>query len=144
MQIQDMTINEFELIKDNLQKDFDEFWNNNILKEELLNQNTKYIFAKDNDKIIGFAGILITIDSAEIMNIVVRKDERKKGIGKRLLQELISIAKNEKVDNIFLEVNFSNVPAKKLYDNIGFRIIGIRKKYYNNKDDAIIMKLSLK
>ena len=78
------------------------------------------------------------------MNIVVRKDERKKGIGKRLLQELISIAKNEKVDNIFLEVNFSNVPAKKLYDNIGFRIIGIRKKYYNNKDDAIIMKLSLK
>jgi len=144
MQIQDMTINEFELIKDNLQKDFDEFWNNNILKEELLNPNTKYIFAKDNDKIIGFAGILITIDSAEIMNIVVRKDERKKGIGKRLLQELISIAKNEKVDNIFLEVNFSNVPAKKLYDNIGFRIIGIRKKYYNNKDDAIIMKLSLK
>ena len=42
-----------------------------------------------------------------------------------------------------LEVNATNIPAQKLYEKFGFKVVGLRKKYYNNKDDAIIMTLSL-
>lgn len=73
-----MTLDDLEEIKENLEKDFDNFWNYNIFKSELENTNSTYFVAKENDKIIGFAGILIVLDEADITNIVVNKDSRGK------------------------------------------------------------------
>ena len=95
-------------------------------------------------KILGFAGILINIDIIEIMNIVVRKEYRNQGIGKKLLEELIIISKRTNLEIINLEVNIKNEIAIKLYKKFGFEQIGIRKKYYNMIDDAIIMQKKLK
>ena len=125
-----------------LQNEFDDFWNTNILKEEILTQNRKYIVAKlGNGEIVGFAGILINLDVVEIMNIVVRKSYRCQGIGKKLLKKIIEISKETNLESINLEVNCNNIAAIKLYEKNGFNKIGIRKKYYNNIDDAIIMEL---
>lgn len=77
------------------------------------------------------------------MNIVVKKDERNKGIGSSLLKEIIHIAKKLKAKTITLEVNENNEPAIKLYKKYGFEQVGLRKKYYNNKEDAILMATSL-
>jgi len=52
--IKKMELTDLETIKDNLVSDFDDFWNYNILKEELQNKNSKYLVAKSNDQIIGF------------------------------------------------------------------------------------------
>ena len=60
--VDDMKINDYEKIKDSLQEEYDEFWTPNILRSELENNNSKYIVAKENTKIVGFAGILITPD----------------------------------------------------------------------------------
>ena len=57
IQISKMNISDLEEIKDVLLSDFDDFWNVNTFKEELLNPNSKYIMAKIHNKIIGFAGI---------------------------------------------------------------------------------------
>jgi cephalosporin-C deacetylase-like acetyl esterase len=54
MEVYEMTINDFEQIKDILQTEFDEFWNANILKSELLNPNTKYIVVKQDLEIVRF------------------------------------------------------------------------------------------
>ena len=144
MDISNMTITDFEKIENNLQKDFDDFWNTNILRQELENSNCRYLVAKENNEIIGFVGVLLNIDQAEIMNIVVKKDKRGLGIGKKLLKEIIELVKKNNLSKITLEVNSKNEAAKKMYENIGFEVIGIRKKYYNNVDDAIIMNLVLK
>ena len=96
-----------------------------------------------NGEILGFAGILINIDIVEIMNIVVRKKFRRQGIGKKLLEELIKFAKNTNLEFMNLEVNSKNQPAIELYQKFGFKQIGIRKKYYNMVDDAIIMQKEL-
>ena len=128
-----------EDIKDILIDEFDDFWRPSILESELKSENSKYIVAKENGEIVGFAGLWFSPIDAEITNIVTKKTERKRGIGTLLLGKLIEMAKEEKKDNISLEVNENNVAAGILYESAGFEVVGIRKNYYNGKDNAIIM-----
>ncbi len=74
-----MCVNDLEHIKDILESDFDDFWNYNVFKSELENSNSTYFVAKSsNDEIVGFAGVLVVLDEADITNIVVKKDFRGK------------------------------------------------------------------
>ena len=142
VQITEMSLFDLENIKDILISDFDDFWNYNILKEELESSNSKYIIAKTNDgEIIGFAGIKIIVDTADIMNIVVKKSWRKQGVGNLLLSNLISICKISNLSSLSLEVNEDNLPAIHLYEKVGFKKIGLRKNYYNWKDGIIMQYL---
>ena len=84
--ISDMNLEDLEILKDDLITSFDDFWNYDILKSELLSGNSKYIIAKLNDNIVGFAGLKLILDEAEIMNIVVKKSFRYHGIGSLLMQ----------------------------------------------------------
>ena len=111
MIIEKMTLADFDLIKENLQTEFDNFWTPGVLKSELENENSKYIVAKENDEIIGFAGIIVTPIDVEITNIVTKKSKRKKGIGKELLEKIIEIAKQTEMEKISLEVNEENKVA---------------------------------
>lgn len=138
--IDTMTCDDITLIEPNFSENFDEFWSIDILKNDFENNNSKYIVAKYENQIIGFAGIKIILDEAEIMNIAVRIDKRNLKIGSLLLEKLIDIAISSKCELINLEVNEKNLPAIHLYEKYGFERIGFRKKYYNNTDDAILMK----
>ena len=71
--ISEMKIEDLENIKDILETDFDEFWNYETLKEELESNFSKYFIAKLNDNIVGFAGLKIIFDEADLMNIVTKK-----------------------------------------------------------------------
>ena len=142
VQITEMSLFDLENIKDILISDFDDFWNYNILKEELESSNSKYIIAKTNDgEIIGFAGIKIIVDTADIMNIVVKKSWRNQGVGNLLLSNLISICKISNLSSLSLEVNEDNLPAIHLYEKFGFKQIGVRKNYYQDKDGMIMSLL---
>ena len=142
--IEKMTKEHLDKIKENLKEDFDEFWNENVLKNELENPASTYIVAKDEqNNIVGYAGIWQPIDEAHITNIVTKKDKRRNKIGTKMLEELIKIAKEKKLKDITLEVNVNNIPAINLYKKYEFEEVGVRKKYYNNVDDAIIMTLKL-
>lgn len=144
MEILEMNLKDFEKIKDSLQEEFDDFWTSSILKSELESENSKYIVAKENNEIVGFAGIWISPVDVEITNIVTKKTERKKGIGSALLDKLIEMAKSTGRETISLEVNENNFPAEILYEKKGFEVVGIRKKYYKGTDNAIIMTKKLK
>ncbi len=138
--IQQMSLNDLEKIKDIIISDFDDFWNYNILKEELESPNSKYIMAKTNDgEIIGFAGIKILLDNADIMNIVVKKSCRNQGVGNLLLNSLVSICKDLNLLSLSLEVNEDNLPAIHLYEKFGFKQIGLRKKYYLGKNGIVML-----
>lgn len=138
IEIKEMTFSDFDEIKDILQTDFDEFWTPGVLKSELESDLSKYVVAKENGNIVGFAGVIILPDDVEITNIVTKKTERKKGIGKLLLDKLIEMAFALKKD-ISLEVNEKNEAAINLYKKAKFKEAGIRKKYYNGCENAIIM-----
>lgn len=140
LSISEMTLDDLSNIKDVLISDFDDFWNYDILKEELGCSNSFFVVAKNNlNEIVGFAGLKIIVDEADIMNIVVKKSFRHNGIGSFLLEYLISYAKDKHLKTVTLEVNENNLSAIHLYDKFNFDHIGIRKKYYNGESDAIIM-----
>lgn len=139
--ISEMNLQDLENIKGCLLTDFDNFWSYNILKQELENGKSKYFVAKQEKEIVGFAGILLIIDQVNIMNIVVKKDKRNFGIGSLLLEEIIRYSKIHNATSITLEVNEKNIPAIKLYKKYGFKQVGLRRKYYNNEDNAILMDL---
>ena len=132
--ISTMNIQDLEEIKDILEKDFDDFWNYTIFKSELKNSNSKYFVLRKENEIIGFVGILIVIDVADITNIVVKKSYRGNGYSKMLIQYIIDFCKSNNISIINLEVSSENVTAINLYKNFGFVQVGLRKKYYNNSD----------
>ena len=139
MEIHEMTLEDLELIKDTLYSEYDNFWSYNILKNELLNDKTTYIVAKENNQIVGFAGIMTCLDEATLNNIVVKKSCRSRGIGGELLDSIIELCADLNMKTLTLEVDSSNIPAINLYKKFGFKNLGIRKKYYNHTSDAIIM-----
>lgn len=151
IKIEKMTLDDLENIKNILESKFDNFWNYNILKQELLSQNsylfvakTKSLQTENTENIIGFAGVQFILDESNITNIVIQKDFRNQGIGHLLLNELINFSKQNNMSSITLEVNENNLYAIKLYNKFNFNITGIRKKYYNGTDNAIIMTLQIK
>ena len=119
---------------------FDDFWNIDILKDELKSQNSEFVCAKIENKVVGFAGIKIVLDTAGIMNIAVREDYRRQGIATLLLNNILDTCNEKNIKTINLEVNEENFSAIRLYQKFGFKENGRRKKYYDNKFDAILME----
>lgn len=141
IEITSMTLDDFYMIEPIYNSEFDDFWKPENLKSELENINSKCIVAKLDNNILGFAGIWFSVDDAHITNIVVNKNYRHKGIGSKLLEKLIILAKEQNKTSLTLEVNTKNINAQKLYLKFGFKNLGIRKKYYNGIEDAYIMTL---
>ena len=136
-----MDLNDLDEMKYSLESDFDSFWDYQTLKEELSSSFSKYFVAKKANIIVGFAGIKIILDEAELMNIVTRKNMRNQGIASSMLNQLISYCKSSKIKSLNLEVNVQNSIAINLYKKYNFKEVGLRKKYYNNTYDAILMTL---
>lgn len=139
--ISKMTLLDLLQIKDTLVSEFDDFWNFDIFKSELKNENSKYLVAKFNNEIVGFAGIWKAVDDVHITNIVTKKCYRNNGIASQLLKKLIELAKRENVLSLTLEVSDNNIYAIKLYEKYNFKKIGLRKNYYSQNENAIIMTL---
>lgn len=144
LKLSKMSIEDLKSIKNILASDFDNFWSYDVLEEELECDNSYVIVAKaDENVIVGFAGLKVILDEADIMNIVVKKDFRHNGIGSFLLENLINHSKDLNLKTITLEVNENNLSAIRLYDKFSFDKLGIRKNYYDGKSDAIIMSKKL-
>ena len=88
----------------------------------------------------GFA-LLRCFDDAELIRIAVSPEHRRRGIGRRLLSELIEETGRRGIHDIFLEVRSGNAAAIGLYRSAGFENAGIRKDYYHEpKEDALILR----
>lgn len=119
-------------------------WTRGMFEDELYNPNAIYLVALVNDTIVGYAGMWKILDEGHITNVAVHPDYRRNGLGKRLIQGLILKSKILGLKALTLEVRRSNEPAISLYEGFGFRVEGLRKKYYSdNNEDALIMWLKL-
>jgi ribosomal-protein-alanine N-acetyltransferase len=95
------------------------------------------------DEYIGYASVDYLLDEANLLKIIISAKHRRKGYGKELLKYAIGLLKEKEIRNVFLEVRVSNIPAKKLYESLNFKIINQRKKYYQDEVDADIYLLCL-
>lgn len=109
------------------------------LKKEIENKFSKYIVAIKEGKVIGFAALWLIIDEVDIINIAIHPDYRGIGASNLLMDGVINLCKEHKIPSITLEVRSNNEVAKNLYKKYGFKEEGIRKNYYGDNLDAIIM-----
>ncbi len=98
------------------------------------------------EKIIAYSIISVAADESHLLTIVVAKGEQRKGYGKKMLDEMIRVAKIHAANIMYLEVRASNKAAIQLYHDNGFNELGVRNNYYpaeNGREDALVFALEL-
>lgn len=116
-------------------------------KEQMLyelNENpfsTILVMIDDAEEIVGFLIYMVTFNSATIVQIATRPFNRKKGVATKLINEMVKrlTKKYGEIENVTLEVRKPNKIAHKFYLKNKFKDVTIKKKYYDNGDDAIYM-----
>ena len=88
----------------------------------------------------GFIVYRTVADEAEIITIGVNPEMRRNGIASAMIGIIEKTIKNQGIKKIFLEVASTNEPAKKLYENTGYKTVGIRPKYYDGVDAILMAK----
>ena len=114
-----------------------------MLCSELHNKYAHFYVALDNEQVVGYIGAWIIEGTTDIINFVVDEMYQHQGIGQLLMKKIIdqSIELNSK--EILLEVREKNIQAINFYTLQGFKQITIRKEYYKNKDNALILRKEL-
>lgn len=144
IQIRPMTIKDCKAITHIDQVCFSDAWSLSMFEDLFHYPVNHYVVAElkqENSLIVGFAGILTSVDTADIMNIGVLPEYRKQGIGEKLLQNMENLAIFSNCEQMMLEVRESNIPAIHLYRKHGFEPISVRKNYYSNPTEhGVIMK----
>lgn len=100
--------------------------------------------AEDGDgKVAGYYSYNAVCGDGYINNIAVREDLMGQGIGKALMRDMTYTASLAGLEGLTLEVRSSNARARGLYESFGFKVGGIRKRFYQNTEDAIIYWLNV-
>lgn len=98
-----------------------------------------YVVARRHGELVGYAGQMYVVGEAHITNIATSLEHRRSGIATRLMAELGWAAIDHGCTASTLEVRVGNTGAQELYRNFGYAPVGIRQKYYENVEDAIVM-----
>ena len=101
-----------------------------------------YVYCRSY-RVIGYFISEIIIDEVHLHKIAVGKKYQNNKVGLKLIKHLIKQSQFLDKQKICLEVDSINIPALKLYNNLGFSMVGERKEYYNNNNNAILMDLIL-
>ncbi|MCU7851700.1 MAG: ribosomal protein S18-alanine N-acetyltransferase [Candidatus Thiodiazotropha sp. (ex Monitilora ramsayi)] len=100
-----------------------------------------------DDVVIGYGVMSVVIDESHILNLCIHPKWQRKGLGNKLIQRLLKVARQHGAETAYLEVRSSNLAALKLYEDLGFVEIGQRKSYYpaadRAREDAVVMSLEL-
>ena len=120
----------------------DEAWSREVFESEfaLLGSTRTYRVVEENNEIVAYFGLAIVDDTADITTIAVRADFQGRGIGRKLMQEILNIAAARNLRKIMLEVKPENLAAISLYQKCDFEVIGLRRNYYGPSKDALTMQ----
>ncbi len=123
---------------------FPDPWSLKLFEELLANPSQAlYVAQKENEmkenEVLGYVAFWKILDEGHILNLCVDPQHMKQGIGSQLLQFCLDAYVSQAVTLFSLEVRTSNIAAQRLYQKFGFEIKYIRKNYYPNHEDALIM-----
>lgn len=120
-------------------------WNERMMRGEVSENTHAHVTVMDyNGIIIGYACFWIIEDEGMLNKLTISRPLQGKKLGQLLLQDTIDRIRSANCQRITLEVRVSNVTAHAVYRKAGFEPIGIRKKYYDDGEDAQVMLLQLR
>lgn len=142
MHIRLATKDDAEAIKHIELSAFDQSLGTSFLIEELSkNPFANYFLLESEDKVaLGYMGVRIVDDHAEVMNFAILKTEQGKGHGTKLLEHVLAFVFKHGVRSMSLEVRKSNTLAQYIYEKYGFEASYMRPKYYNDEDAIVYFK----
>lgn len=139
--IENMEESDLKEVAEIEQKSFSDPWSLSMFRSELSNPASHTWIIKDSPGVIvGYICFWIIFDEVHLLNLAVHPGYRRRGIGSLLLTSSIDFWKKTGIRGVYLEVRESNIPAKRLYEKFGFRVIGRRYGYYKRPvEDALVM-----
>ena len=120
-------------------------WTRGIFKDCLKAGYPSWVMT-EHGLVIGYGLLSIAADEAHVLNVCVDPRRQSRGLGRRLLRELVRAARQHGAVRVFLEVRPSNTAAIALYHSEGFNEIGRRPRYYpaaTGREDALVMAMEL-
>lgn len=114
-------------------------WSYQSLAASFDSENFSGLLAEEGGEIVGYGGITVAADEADIDNVAVTESSRGGGVGTELVRALLAVAEGKGVRKVFLEVRVSNATAMKLYLKLGFRGVYARTRYYSDGEDCLVM-----
>lgn len=111
-----------------------------MLASELHNRFAKFFVATYNNQVIGYLSCWMVEETVDIINVVIDKNYQHQGFGQALFSEMEKVAKINNCTEIMLEVKENNNQAIKFYQHQGYEQISVRKNYYQDQTNALIMK----
>lgn len=128
------------------QANFSTPWDEASIRAELENSLALWLIAEGGDgAVLGYVGSQSCFEDADILNVCVAPEARRRGLAEALMLELERRLLPKGVEKITLEVRVSNEPAIRLYEKLGYSQVGTRKNYYEKpREDALIMQKQLR
>lgn len=115
-------------------------WSVQGFADTLYREDVLFFVAYEEEKLLGYAGVYCTADEGEITNIAVSPPARRHGVGRALMEKLANALAGQRIERIVLEVRVSNEAAIRLYEQMGFAVVGTRKNFYEKPlEDAYVM-----
>ena len=120
---------------------FTDPWSERSVAGELENPLSLWLAALEGERLLGYVGCQRVPPEADVMNLAVRPEARRQGLGRRLMEALWARLMELGDESLTLEVRASNTPAIALYDGLGFVQVGRRLRYYEKpREDALILR----
>lgn len=122
------------------QATFSEPWSEQSLLQAALDERYRYLVCLEDDRLVGYAGLLLVSDEGQVTNVAVRPQRRGQGVATRLMEALKEEAKKRGAKRLFLEVRAGNSAARHVYEKSGFTAVGLRRGFYRKPpEDAVVM-----
>ena len=113
------------------------------LAEEIARPWARVVVITINRRILGYAVLWFVADEANLLHVAVASDARRSGLGGRIIDHAIALARTKNIAQFVLEVRASNAPAIALYRRYGFEDVTKRSGYYDDGEDARVMALRI-
>lgn len=140
MTFREMLVEDLDQVVDIEQNLFSVPWTKEGFLTYLMKKDTMFFVVEEKERILGYCSMMTVLDEGDILNVAVRSDRQKEGIGLFLVDSMLRMAEMQGIRLVHLEVRQGNGTARRLYQRLGFKEDGLRRDYYENPvENAVLM-----
>ena len=122
---------------------FSDPWNEQAFASGMNSPFFYGVLFEEGGQVCAYACEMVIFEDAEVLNVAVSPSFRRQGLGEKLLIALEEYAKDKGSERLLLEVREGNEPARRLYEKLGFASFGVRKNYYEDGENAVVMQKTI-